>query len=434
MWSRMLSSKDPAKAKGAFPSIVTYLRTFLARSAALLGPLFVTVITARLLGPEDRGRYYYVMTLAAVGVQLASFGIHASNSFLLSRQPNLLSRVLANTRWIGLLGGLAAGVGVLTFEVAVGDSASMEHTAIVVVILCPLNLLFLYLTNIAVGMNWPNLFNGLLILNSVLLATSAALAALLLPELNSFLVAAIIAGALTCIFAWVLIAKDCVVPWVFDWPLLSESILFAARAHVAALVGFFMARTSIAILRYYDTFGDIGYWSIAAQITDALLILPSTVGLLLFPALVRAGHADRWTEFTAVAWRMGAAMAVICVGAALLAHPVITIVFGLNYASASDITVALLPGVFFLSIASVASQFLSAFGIPWTQLAAWVVGWVIQVGLSLFLVRDYGVLGLAWAQSLCSGVVCAWLFVNALNYRPRSLAGRTRYPGAGDGS
>jgi len=341
---------------------------------------------------------------------------------------------LANTRWIGLLGGLAAGVGVLTFEVAVGDSASMEHTAIVVVILCPLNLLFLYLTNIAVGMNWPNLFNGLLILNSVLLATSAALAALLLPELNSFLVAAIIAGALTCIFAWVLIAKDCVVPWVFDWPLLSESILFAARAHVAALVGFFMARTSIAILRYYDTFGDIGYWSIAAQITDALLILPSTVGLLLFPALVRAGHADRWTEFTAVAWRMGAAMAVICVGAALLAHPVITIVFGLNYASASDITVALLPGVFFLSIASVASQFLSAFGIPWTQLAAWVVGWVIQVGLSLFLVRDYGVLGLAWAQSLCSGVVCAWLFVNALNYRPRSLAGRTRYPGAGDGS
>ena len=145
MWSRMPSSENPAKGRGAFPSIATYLRTFLARSAALLGPLFVTVITARLLGPEDRGRYYYVMTLAAVGVQLASFGIHASNNFLLSKQPNLLSRILANTRWIGLLGGLAAGAGVLTFEVLVGDPTSFEHTATVVIILCPLNLLFLYL-------------------------------------------------------------------------------------------------------------------------------------------------------------------------------------------------------------------------------------------------------------------------------------------------
>src|SRR5580704_14933243 len=193
----MLSSEDSAKGRGAFPSIAAYLRTFLARSAALLGPLFVTIITARLLGPEDRGRYYYVMTLAAVGVQLASFGIQASNSFVLSSRPNLLSPILANTRWIGLLGGLAAGAGVLTFEVLVGDPATFAYTATVVIILCPLNLLFLYLTNIAVGMNWPNLFNGLIILNSVLLATSAAIVALLLPELNTFLVAAIIASALT---------------------------------------------------------------------------------------------------------------------------------------------------------------------------------------------------------------------------------------------
>ena len=434
MWSRMPSSEFSPRGEAAFPSIVTYLRTFLARSAALLGPVFVAIITARLLGPEDRGRYYYVMTLAAVGLQLASFGIHVSNNFLLSRQPDLLSRVLANTRWIGLLGGLVAGTGVLTFEVVIGNSASIERTAIVVVILCPLNLLFLYLSNIAIGMNRPHLFNRLMILNSVLSIISAAIAALLFPELNSFLAAAIIASAVTCIFSWVFVAKDCVVPWAFDWPLLSESILFAARAHVAVLVGFLMARTSIAILRYYGTFVDIGYWSIAAQITDALLVLPSTVGLLLFPALVRADHADRWIEFTAIAWRMGAVMVIVCVGMAVLAHPFITVVFGLNYASAADITIALLPGVFFLSVTSMASQFLSAFGIPWTQLVAWVAGWVVQVGLSLLLVKDYGVLGLAWTQSACLGAVCAWLFINTLYYSPRSFARKSNHAGRGGGS
>ena len=430
----MPSSENSANRRGAFPSIVTYLRTFLARTAALLGPVFVAVITARLLGPEDRGRYYYVMTLAALGLQFASFGIHASNNFLLSKQPDLLSRILANTRWIGLLGGLAAGAAVLTFEVVVGNSSSLERTAIVVVILCPLNLLFLYLSNIAVGMNRPHLFNGLVILNSALAVISAAIAALLSPELNSFLAAAIIASVLTCVISWVLISKDCVVPWTFDWPLLSGVILFAARAHVTVLVGFLMARTGVAILRYYDAFADIGYWSIATQIADTLLILPSTVGLLLFPALVRASHAERWIEFTAMAWRMGVVMMLVCVAAAVLAHPFITVVFGFNYASAADISIALLPSVFFLSATSIASQFLSAFGIPWTQLAAWIVGWAAQVGLSLFLVGDYGVLGLAWAQSVCSGVVCAWLFINTLNYSPRSRAGKTRYPGGGSGS
>ena len=434
MWSHMPLSENSASRGGAFPSIGTYLRTFLARSAALLGPVFVAVITARLLGPEDRGRYYYVMTLAAVGVQFVSFGVHASNNFLLSKQPNLLSRVLANTRWIGALGGLSAAAGILTFEVVVRNSDSMERTVFVVAMLCPLNLLFLYLSNLTVGMNRPNLFNWLMILNSVLSVVSAAIAALLLPVLNSFLVAAVIESALTCLFSWMFVTKDCVVPWTFDWSLLSESIKFAARAHVNVLVAFLMARTGIGILRYHDAFTDIGYWSIAAQITDGLLIFPSTVALLIFPALVRAAHADRWNEFIAMTWRMGAVMLMVCAAAALLAHPFITVIFGFNYAAAADITIALLPGVFFLSVASIASQFLSAFGIPWTQVAAWVVGLVVQVGLSIFLVGDYGVLGLAWAQSACSGVICTWLFVDTLNYRPEAFAGRTHHSGGEGGS
>ena len=71
----------------------------------------VAVITARVLGPEDRGRYYYVLTLAAVGAQLASLGIHSNNSFLVSRRPELLPQLMANAAWIALVGGTAAAQG-----------------------------------------------------------------------------------------------------------------------------------------------------------------------------------------------------------------------------------------------------------------------------------------------------------------------------------
>ena len=101
----------------------TYAEMLLARGLAILGSFGVAILTARMLGPEDRGRYYYIITLAAVGVQFASFGIHSSNSYLIARTAGLLAQVMTNTAWIAVLGGTAAAAGVLLFDFALGDAA-----------------------------------------------------------------------------------------------------------------------------------------------------------------------------------------------------------------------------------------------------------------------------------------------------------------------
>src|SRR3954470_22049057 len=94
----------------------TYAEMLAARGFAILGSFGVAILTARMLGPADRGRYYYIITLAAVGVQFASLGIHASNSYLIARTPGLLAQVMTNTAWIAVLGGAAAAAGVLVFD------------------------------------------------------------------------------------------------------------------------------------------------------------------------------------------------------------------------------------------------------------------------------------------------------------------------------
>src|SRR3954464_14355898 len=105
------------------PLTYTYAEMLAARALAILGSFGVAILTARMLGPSDRGRYYYIITLAAVGVQFASFGIHSSNSYLIARTPGLLAQVMANTAWIAALGGIAAAAGVVAFDLALGDSA-----------------------------------------------------------------------------------------------------------------------------------------------------------------------------------------------------------------------------------------------------------------------------------------------------------------------
>ena len=158
-----------------------------------------------------------------------------------------------------------------------------------------------------------------------------------------FLVAAVLASGITCAATWIALARGRAIPRAFDFNLLAEGIAFALRAHIAVLLGFLMARTSIALLRYQAAFAEVGYWSIAAQIVDALLLLPAPSACCCFPALVRAGEGDRSSAFTSIMARLAGVMAVVCAITAALAHPAITFVFGTAYAPAGAASRRLLP-------------------------------------------------------------------------------------------
>jgi O-antigen/teichoic acid export membrane protein len=410
------------------PSAYAYLEMFAARCLAMIGPFGIAIITARMLGPEGQGRYYYLVTLSTIGAQFASLGIHSSNTYLIAKQPTLLPPILTNSAWIAIAGGSAGACAAVAFDLAIENAPRLEASLLFVLLLCPLVLFFLYLSNLAIAVGRPTLFNGMIILNGALSLAAIATAAYISPTIDVILGTLAASSLVSCIVSWFMLAHGHAIPWRFDRALFKQGMAFAGRAHIVALVAFFMARTSVVVLRHYGAFGDLGHWSIAAQISDALLLLPATVSLLLFPTLVRADVARRWSDFKSMTLQLGAIMAVLCLAVAGTAFPLIELVFGPAYAPTWGIMLALLPGVFFLSIASTVSQFLSAFGIPLTQLVVWIVGWALQVGLSMLLFDKYGVLGLAWVQSGCAAFVCLWLFAKALEYAPgRASAASVRH-------
>lgn len=398
----------------------TYAEMLAARALAILGSFGVTILTARMLGPVDRGRYYYIITLAAVGMQFASLGIHTSNTYLIARTPSLLPQIMTNTVWIALLGGALAAAGALIFDSATGGASHNATFILTLLVLTPSTLLFLYLTNLVVALNRPSTYNGLIIFGSLASIILALAAAYFSPSLTAFLWAAVGASVGASILAWIVLAKGIHIPRLFDSELFLTGIAYALKAHISILLGFLMSRMGVLIIRQFGSFGDVGHWSIAAQIADAMLILPATICLLLFPSLVRADAATRNREFRATLIQLSAIMAALCLVAAVLIRPVLLFFFGVAYAPAVAIFHALLPGIFFLSVASVASQFLSAQGYPWSQVLAWVFGAVLQAVLSIVLFDMVGVVGLAWIQSGCAAAVCAWLLVDSLTYVRRS--------------
>src|SRR5262245_38414192 len=100
-------------------STYTYLEMFVARCLAMIGPFGIAIITARTLGPEGHGRYYYLVTLSTIGAQFASLGIHASNTYLTSKQRSLLPSVLTNSAWIAFVGGTAGACAAVAFDLVI---------------------------------------------------------------------------------------------------------------------------------------------------------------------------------------------------------------------------------------------------------------------------------------------------------------------------
>src|SRR5437773_900396 len=152
--------------------------------------VLAAVITARFLGPEGRGEYFLVLTLAATIAQFGNLGLHSSNTYLVARDRGLLARLVANSFWVSIAagGGLAA--------IVVGASYALDlfggpgNTALwFVAVLAPLSLFFLLGQNLLLGIGRTFLFNLVEILSSAVIVALQLAAGFFVPTSAGFLAA-----------------------------------------------------------------------------------------------------------------------------------------------------------------------------------------------------------------------------------------------------
>lgn len=386
----------------------------IARAVVMLGMFVNGVIIARSLGPSELGRYYYVYAASMVGVQVAFLGMHASNTYFYAQKPELLGQVIANFVFVALFAGLAAGVGILIVDQAFFERSG-GASIMLVLLLCPMLLFNLGLQNLSVAID-TGLFNRLLLLQVALIILGTVLVALNGPSPRAYLLTLLAANVVVGGVALFRVARGVDISYTFDRALFQEMIAYGIRAHLVVLMTFVMSRLGVFVLRWNDAIADLGQWSVASQIIDAMLVIPGTVCIALFPHLVRTKESSRWKELRLPVVTLFLGMALICAVFALVAQPLITFVFGGSYQPAVGIVMALLPSVVLLTITTVMSQYLSAFGVPLMQILGWGAALLFQLIVSVLVHPLYGVVGLALVQSAAAAVICGWLWLTAFRH------------------
>lgn len=390
--------------------------TLAARFLAMIGPFAVSIITARVLGPEDRGRYFLVIALAQISTQIANLGLQSSNTYLAANRRELVGPLLANSVLVActfapLVTILIALIFSWPEQLGLGPlvGTPLGPIAFWAVLLAPPMLLSIYINNLALAIGRVRLFNGLTIAYSIIAIAVALVILAVGGSVPLFLLGASISLIVPAVFGIVSVLAGRQMQFRFDSELFRNGFAFAARAYVAALLSALMARVGALALQHHGNIEEIGQFSVAVQLTDGLTMLPSTIGALLFPKLMQIGSDRRGPAMWRTFWSLGIVMLAILIVAGILAPWIVPLVFGQPFARAAILTQALLPSVLLLSLITVASQYLAAEGFPKIQVIAWLIGLLVQTALSYWLAGRWGGLGVSLAISASNALVLAVL-------------------------
>src|SRR5207302_882677 len=114
----------------------------------------------------------------------------------------------------------------------------------------------------------------------------------------------------------------------------------------------------------------LGQYSIAAQLADAIGILPASAALVLFPRLAR-DPSNSWPLAIRTCGRVGLLLALVAGLTGILADSIVGVTYGRLFSESATQFRLLLPGVVFLGMLAVMSQFVAAVGFPVSIVAAW---------------------------------------------------------------
>jgi O-antigen/teichoic acid export membrane protein len=387
------------------------LWSLVVRLLMIVAGFISSIITARFFGPEGRGVFFYWSTLAAFAIQFGNLGLHSSNTYLLTKGRAQFSVLSANSLWISIIGGVVIG-GFLSSSLLLIDGGMGNKLLLLwpVLLMIPSGLYFLLGTNLLVADGRIDEYNGFELANRYL-----GLAAILFsawcwrsPEASLGIISA--ASVMICL---PLYHRLKVLGGVGrgSFIILREGFGYAIRAYLACLLAFAVFRLNAIFIGQYTDKSTLGTWSIAAQLLDVILVIPTTIALVLLPRIMRSEQPYHLMK--AQLRLVIITLVFVCAVIAWLGHNFIMLVYGDRFAGAYAMLLWGLPGIFALGLTSVISQYLAVAGIPLGLVFIWMIGLVVELVLSLWLIPSRGGIGAMMSLSGSYVVILGMVWVLA---------------------
>ena len=385
--------------------------TFASKVAVLVLTVLSTVIVARALGTTGRGAVAVAFSFTLLLVQFGSFGLQSANPYFAARDPKQLGRIVSNSLWFALIfGGLLvlAGLAVkLWFPALLRGLDWLDVVVVLVGIPAALSAVLLQSILIAEGRVWAYNLVELCSVLAMVIGLIVGFAAFDMDVLGALcvIVAANVAASITYL---ALLMRHGPAVRAPDPDLARRMMRYGFRIYVATLIAFMLGRVNLILVNDYIGNSAAGLFAVGIGLAEGLHLLPTVVGLNLFPRVARGGHFE---QSAAVFRTIALLFAVMCLITIPLAGPFITLLYGNDFSGATTLYYWLLPGIFAYGLLGILSQHFAGRGFPREAMLVWFPGLV----LDLVIVFTFLPGGPAYVAALAASV--SYCVILALHIR-----------------
>lgn len=385
--------------------------------------LGVNVWFVRAVGPEGYGQYSYAVSFVGLFSAFVTLGMDVVVVRELTRHPDAEGEILGTALTLRSAAGIVAWLGASAAVAFVARDASSRALVAIIAFNSP----FVGLSGIELWFQAKMAGRALVLARSAVTLGSYAVRVVLIvigAKLSAFAVVLVVTTAVTDVVLWAVwrrasekgatlrwsrrFARDL---WTESWPLIAMTVSVAIYMKIDQVMLTSMRGTS-----------ENGIYATAVTLSEIWYFVPVAVATSAFPVLVATRDKGDAAATAVVTQRFYDGM--VGVGYAIAAPlfmaagPIIRTLFGPEYQGSVPAFRIHIASLVFVCMGVARGRYLIVEGLTRFALWATVSGAVVNIGLNLALIPNWGSVGAAWATLLAYFVAN---FLSGFAYSPVRL-------------
>ncbi|WP_198508993.1 oligosaccharide flippase family protein [Bacillus sp. FJAT-44742] len=377
--------------------------TFGTKIIILFGSFIISVILARLLGPEGKGIVTAVFVVPNLIITLADLGIRQATAYHIGKKLYKTEEIISSVMIVWLIASLLSLAVAVTYYTT-GSVQSYGWLIITIALITiPLKILSKYFQGILQGQIKIGTFN----ISELLSFFVNLLGVLLLVWLfNLDIIGAalvqLLMGIVMLVYLTIVITKKFKITFKYNKEvsksLFNHGIKFALALFILTL----NYRVDIIFLEQMTSPESVGIYSIGTNLSELIWKLPAAMGMVLFAKSASSKVGDEKTYLRAVKLlRMSMPLLLcICLLLWIMAPFLVSVIYGEEFISSVEVIRILLPGIFVIVISKILHPDLAGRGFPLYAFWVFVGPLILNIILNLILIPKYGMSGAAWASTI----------------------------------
>ncbi|MGN8646338.1 oligosaccharide flippase family protein [Gracilibacillus sp. HCP3S3_G5_1] len=402
------------------------ITTFGTKLVILFGSFFVSILLARLLGPEGKGVVTALFVVPNIVISIADLGVRQASAYYIGRKIYSVQDVLSSSLFLWLFTSIIS-IGIVLSYYSMGSLQEYGWILVLIALIyIPIKLLTSYLNGVIQGkqkignINLKELISFAFNLFGVIILVWIFDLGVIGASTVTLLV------ALVGLIYFIKIVRSISVmklKYIKPIPqnLFKKGISFALALFILTL----NYKIDIIFLERMVTSTEVGIYSVGTNLAELIWQLPAAISIVLF-----ARSANSKTNFeahnrSAKILRITLPILLfICLFFIITSKYIVTLLYGDEFQQSSDVINILLPGVFIIVISKILHPDMAARGKPLYGLLVFIGPLVLNILLNLLWIPNYGVKGAAWASTISyslGGILYGIVYAKKVGVRLKDL-------------